>query len=196
MGHIYFEADESLYLSMSFKGTKCVFISRVPTPKELSSCEHFHLTSDRDWNPSEVDLRSLLKISIVKKEKRVKEIFNVRTDQQYSSMIPNDHHLNDVFKYDDPVFDHSLLHSISPSLVQLKERIISAIQTDEHDLEVYPGRRTFVNKERQAQLSADSLAELWHIGPKRAQATLEATTHNGVRAAILPISRPYRSDRM
>ena len=194
---IYFEADESVHIPMDFKGTKFVISSRVPTSDELATCEHLHITSDREWNPSEVDLRSLYKISEVRKAKRQESrISSIEIDQRYSSMVPFDCHLNKVSSYDDPLSDQSLLHTISPSLVQLKECMISAIQTEEHELETYPGRRTFVNKEKQAQLSAESLAELWHIGPKRAQATLDATTQNGVRSAILPISRRYRSDRM
>ena len=35
-----------------------------------------------------------------------------------------------------------------------------------------------------------------YIGPKRAKATLLATTQNGVRSAILPLSRRYRADHM
>ena len=52
------------------------------------------------------------------------------------------------------------------------------------------------SRERHRQLSAESLAEVWLIGPNRAKATLSATTQNGVRSAILPLSRRYRADRM
>ena len=37
---------------------------------------------------------------------------------------------------------------------------------------------------------------MWCIGPNRARATLMATTRRGVRSALLPISRRYRSDKM
>ena len=37
---------------------------------------------------------------------------------------------------------------------------------------------------------------MWGIGPKRAQATIDATTQRGTRSAVLPIARRYRADRM
>ena len=58
-----------------------------------------------------------------------------------------------------------------------------------HDNEIFPAQRSFVSKKQHAQLTADSLAELWGIGPKRARATLLATTQRGIRSAILPLTR-------
>ena len=45
------------------------------------------------------------------------------------------------------------------------------------------------------QRAAD-ISEMWYIGPKRAEATLKATTQHGTRSAILPFGRRYRADRM
>ena len=59
-----------------------------------------------------------------------------------------------------------------------------------------PARRTMVSTERHKKLKASEIAELWGIGPKRAEATLKATTQRGTRSAIMPISRRYRADRM
>ena len=55
---------------------------------------------------------------------------------------------------------------------------------------------TFVSHKRHADLTSNSLAKLWHIGPKQAKATMLATTQNGVRSAIMPLSQQYRSDHM
>ena len=65
-----------------------------------------------------------------------------------------------------------------------------------HDNEVFPVRRSFISRNRHTQLSAESLAKLWCIGPKRAKATLLATTQNGIWSAILPLACRYRADRM
>ena len=171
---IYFEADESLHIPMNFKGTKCVFTSRVPTPDELHQYEHFHLTSSRDWNPSEVDLRAMYRVAAVEKKRRT-QVFSVKVDEQFSSSLPFTFHIDNVFAYQDPVSDVALLYSISPSLVSMKEMMISFIRQDTRDNEFYPSRRTFVNYDRQAKLTAESLAELWHIGIKRARNTLQAS---------------------
>ena len=52
-------------------------------------------------------------------------------------------------------------------------RILSSTQVD------IPARRTFVSDKHHKAISADSVAELWGIGPKRAQATLNAIAQHG-----------------
>ena len=73
---------------------------------------------------------------------------------------------------------------------------MAQVNIESHDTETFPARRSFVSKKRCAQLTADSLAELWGIGPKRALATLLATMQRGIRSAILPLTRWYCADRM
>ena len=50
--------------------------------------------------------------------------------------------------------------------------------------------------ERHKQVTADNLAELWCIGIKRAQATINAISQHYTRSALLPIAKRYRADRM
>ena len=100
------------------------------------------------------------------------------------------------YHYVDPTSDESILSSITPSLVQIKEMVVSQANVKQHDNEVHPARQSFVSRKQHSQLLAESLSEKWYIGPKRAKATLLATTQNGVRSAILPLSRRYRADRM
>lgn len=59
-----------------------------------------------------------------------------------------------------------------------------------------PGLRTFQSKERHNQVSAEQLSEKWHIGLGQAQQTILVTTQKGVRSALLPMARRYRTDRM
>ena len=67
---------------------------------------------------------------------------------------------------------------------------------DEGELhEDIPARRSFTSKERHNQKTADSISELWDIGPIKAAATLRATTQNGQRSAILPLSRRCKANR-
>ena len=76
--------------------------------------------------------------------------------------------------------DESLPHSICPYLVTLRESIISSVSisnnrklqaTHTHDI---PDCHTMVSHEQHKQVTADNLAELWCIGIKRAQATINA----------------------
>ena len=59
-----------------------------------------------------------------------------------------------------------------------------------------PARRTFVSTDRHSKHLAAEISEMWLIGPKRAEATLKATTQYGTRSAILPIGIRYRADHM
>ena len=66
----------------------------------------------------------------------------------------------------------------------------------DQDLEDEPVRCTYVSTERHEKATAETLAERFCIGPERAKATLQATTHMVTRSAILPIGRRYRANRM
>jgi len=55
---------------------------------------------------------------------------------------------------------------------------------------------TFVSQKRHSQISPEQLSERWNKGLTQAKKTLQVTTQKGVRSAILPLSRRYRTDRM
>ena len=188
------QIDDDLYLPLNYRGTKCSFESRAPTRDELNNCTHLHLTSNREWNPDEVDLRALYRVSQVAK-RECRQVYQVRTDTVYESPSPYDYSTRDTFKYLDPASDEAILSEISSSLVQMKEMSISSVQLKTHDNEVLHANRTFINKERHVKLSPESLAENWFIGTKRAEATIKVTTQRGIRSALMPISRRYRADR-
>ena len=57
--------------------------------------------------------------------------------------------------------DEALLSEVLPSLVQLKELSLAQVNMALHDNEVF-------SKNQHAQLTAESLFELWGIGPKQA----------------------------
>jgi hypothetical protein len=59
-----------------------------------------------------------------------------------------------------------------------------------------PAARTFVSSNRHSKVTGENLSEKWNIGLSQARKTLQVTTQNGVRSAILPLSRRYRTDRM
>ena len=69
-------------------------------------------------------------------------------------------------------------------------RSVSAIQSD------LPGHKTFISKQRHSAVTPELLSERWSIGLTQAKQTIKVTTQRGVRSAILPLSRRYRTDRM
>ena len=94
----------------------------------------------------------------------------------YTYPIPTSNHIHDTYSYHDPSSDKAILSEISSSFIKLKEFCIAQINVKEHSNEKLPARRTFVSRKLHADLTAGSLAELWHIGPKRAKATMAETT--------------------
>ena len=92
------------------------------------------------------------------------------------------------------------MHSVEPSIgniVSSERMLISQVDGElSQQPEHVPERRTFVDSARHLKATAESLAELWHIGLNKAKQTLRATTQRGTRSAILRLSRRYRSDRM
>ena len=105
------------------------------------------------------------------------------------------------FEYDHHESDQAILHSISPSLSNLREqclqqvRIMSQVDRFDGHLEDLPVRQTYTSNERHQKLTAEVLADRFGIGVERARLTLRATLQRGMRSAILPISRRYRADR-
>ena len=90
-----------------------------------------------------------------------------------------------------------IFDEIEPGLAQ-----ISAIYSFHEMAEAIKQQRiisattTFVSQKRHPQVTSDQLSERWNIGTSQAKKTLEVTTQRGVRSAILPLSRRYRTDRM
>jgi hypothetical protein len=69
-------------------------------------------------------------------------------------------------------------------------RSLATIQTD------LPGHKTFISKQRHSAVTPEQISERWNIGLTQAKQTIKVTTQRGVRSAILPLSRRYRTDRM
>ena len=114
---------------------------------------------------------------------------------QSAPSLPSTIH-DEKYAYLDPSSDKALLSDVSPWLMQMKELLMAQVNIESHDNEIFSARRSFVSRKRHTQLRAESLAELWGIGPKRAQATLLATTQRGIWSATLPLTRRYQDDRM
>ena len=53
---------------------------------------------------------------------------------------------------------------------------------------------TFVSHSRHLKASVELIADLWCIGIKKANATLEMTNQRGIISVILPLSHRYQAD--
>ena len=120
----------------------------------------------------------------------------MKVNEKYASLSPSDFHTESTRQYIDPSSYEAILSEINSVLVSFSEDSRRSINSTYAIGNEVPSRKTLISHERHCNVTSDLLAELWHIGPRRARATIDATTQNGVRSTILPLSRRYRSDRM
>ena len=191
------DVDNNLTIPLRTVGTKVMFRTRVPTPYELETSDHIHMTSSTPWNPAEV----VMMVQATNQggnthdphpwKRQIETIDSTWTSYQQYEYLDVEAHSDDAY-----------MDSIDPSLVRLgdrlqqKQRRITAQVETVYDQTDTPGRRTFVSDERHTKLTAEMIAEKFGISIPRAQRTLRVTTQRGVRSAILPISRRYRADRI
>jgi hypothetical protein len=185
MHSLSIEVNSMMTIPLRAFGTKVGFRTRTPMTVELQTCEHIQMTSPHTWTPSDVQM-----IQATEQDKaspwkrRLEALYSIDHRSEYVDAGSND----------------ALLDSIEPSLVGpvdlLKRKYyISQINTIYDQIDV-PARRTFISDERHVKVSSELIAERFGISMNRAQKTIRVTTQRGVRSAILPIARRYRSDRV
>ena len=181
------EIDNSTFIPFSTKGTKIYFKSRTPTYDELRDCRRIDMTSMNEWNPSEVQLKSISRTS----EEKIRNCYFIQAiNADYTNPYER------TWQYDNPTSDEAILHSINPILTQwVKSTTRSTEALPLSEIKILQEPRTYISTQRHNQITAEDLAEKFCIGLERAQATLRATRQRGTRSAILPISRRYRADR-
>ena len=169
--------DTTLPLEMN--GTICQFTTRVPSNDELEYCPRIILTSDLPWDPSQPMLPSLTRDRGLK----------ANQVSQVNSFHP---------VYNDCESDLALSR-ISAALTT--RTLLPALMTNIR----YTGEESSSNanvissvnsRARHADISPEALAEKWKIGLQTAKDTLKVTTQNGIRHALHPLKRRYRTDNM
>jgi hypothetical protein len=168
-GSIYIQAPESeMTLPLSTLGTILYLHSRTPTNQELVDCRHIVLTSENEWNPTDIVL-SAVEVQVGVKEERQR---GYNHDMRMLSTISSVYH---------PEYSYNRLrHVFAFTMEQIQD---------------LPPRYTFTSKKRHSSVTAADLSEKWQLGLRQAEATIDNTTQKYVRSALLPLSRRYRTDR-
>ena len=108
--------------------------------------------------------------------------------------------LSSISKFDNIDHTHDKLCPIlHPEYLQYRISSISADASGEERYQVpsdLPGLKTFQSSERHTSITPEAISEMWQIGVAQARKTIQVTTQRGVRSAIMPMARRYRSDRM
>ena len=159
--------DKRLYIPLTSQGINILFETRVPTQQELDDCPHVNLTSDTEWNPTEIRLPNA--------SNNTQHLYGL----QCSALITSCYHTNTfIQKISSLAGDHTSSEFASNQNMS--------------DISV---PQTFMSQDWKSFVDPDSLSDKWLIGRQQAQQTIQVTTQRGIRSAVLPLSRHYRADR-
>ena len=184
--------DTTLPLEMN--GTICFLNTRVPSQDEIEHCPHIIMTSELPWDPSQLTVplspapRDGDKRTRTTRVDQVSSRLNTSRAPNYGSWrLPLDEGESDI-----------ALSKVSTALTP--KTMLSALATSvrysgEEDLKMT--KVSAVNtRSRHADVTPEVLAEKWRIGLQTAKDTLKVTTQNGIRHALHPLKRRYRTDTM
>ena len=177
-------------IPMRMNGSFASMDTRCPTEEELETCTKIYLSDEEHWNPS-----SPLNISMAYSQK----ISNYTTE------------IDRCLASISQIYDSQHVDGLARSLSE--EVIISSTKSHDRNQkktkaqclkgkEIYQYRppQPFIEAgsmftdNRHHPPTAESLARKWNIGLKRAKATLKVTTQAGVRSALHPLTRRYRTN--
>lgn len=189
-----------MFIPFCMDGSAVYFESRVPSQHEFETLPHIVLTSKERWDPRARPLRAVytqFPSGLRERASRIRERWD---------MFP---HNRDRWDMSPPTRDR---WDMSPIIDEdeFRIRVINSVNIkDWYEVEhpsyltstVAPGISprnigAVVTPHRHTPVTAENLSRLWNIGLDRAQRTLRATTQDGIRTAIHPITRRYRVDHL
>ena len=180
--------EEGFVACLKSSGTNIYIDTWTPTHKDLEVHRHIELTSPRPWNPYEVQFPGLSEIEIGEIEER-----NI-SSLEYNTK-PNDDaktDFDDAYNRPLRIFD---IRAFNARIMKSSVIPTKISNGPLHEDQLMPPK-TFISTSRHSNTTPEDLSEAWNISIEQAKMTLEATTQNHVRSAIMPLSRRYRIDRM
>ena len=174
------DPDEVITLPLETAGTNILATTRTPSQDELDNCVHVVLTSQREWEPTNVKFPAP-KWTIA--EEKASRVSAIGTGQQMQEDV-----LEELFNVDS--FARRLIARCRVETIPCTRAVNNVIVSD------VPTPNTFISGDRKSDITPESLAERWLIGLDTAKQTLAKTTQRLVRSALLPLSRRYKADRI
>jgi hypothetical protein len=184
-------------IPMEFGRSFVYFKSQAPTMEEIRDNPHIEMTSDFPWDPATVGQHPLSR----EEEEQWKIVAKVQIDQHTISARPDEPQLHyDKLEYDILMSSHSAAYSerILIQCLILSIQVASCHEEDE-DLEDKTDvpQQTVASVDiwmRHTAVSAEEISRKFGVGLETARKTLKATTQCGIRHAVHPLSRRYRTD--
>ena len=168
---------EDYDIPFRMEGSTATFSSRCPTPEEMDSCHKILLSDPESWDPANV----VFNISTIVTKN------NIRVMSEYDiamQSISSGYQREDMYK--------SLINSVDvkfPTVVASVEKLNPA---EKPMINEY-GKSSFTTQ-RHNKISPEMISKKWGCGLDTARNTLTGTTQLGVRSAIGPLTRRYRTD--
>jgi hypothetical protein len=164
--------------------------TRAPTWKEIQDCTWIVMTDEVDWDPLNLNLHPRSK----EEEEMNRLVASVRIHDVVVDARPNESQIRNPTHESDVI-----LSSVSSALTDatMVPRMIASIRVATYLREDdEPTVATIGSKQRHSAVNAEELARKWRIGLETARKTLKVTTQFGIRHALHPLRRRYRTDHM
>jgi hypothetical protein len=172
-------AHPSVFIPFETVGATIFFQSRTPTDDELDQYRYqqVELTEDIEWDPVNVDLNTT----------EQKETASRRHEMQSEMIGETDLVLGNISAvYVEQEFSTRLIGSVRTSEARINE--MKRQRMDEIN--------GMLSATRHSIATPEYIARKWGIGLDTARVTLRVTTQRGIRHAIHPLHRRYRTDRL
>ena len=206
--------DANTMIPFQLQGSTAVFMSRPPTEQEKRDLfdTRIILTSDDSWDPDNVNAPTRKENgevwNRVKKPVRTRHESEVTSNTSAVQVLRRNVCLDALHVCDTEELDAGLVDSdgdarlvagISTALTDetLLPRIVSNVRVAHEGIESKKiNISDTVSANRHSDISPETLSRHWAIGVETARKTLRVTTQQGIRQAIHPITRRYRTDTM
>ena len=170
---------DDCFIPFNTEGSTVYFDSFVPTDTMLETLRHIELTSDEEWDPSNVDMQRYLP----------------QGNKRFIQQMRRNTRIEDVPETD------SHLASISDAYcsTSFARRMIESVHIESrNDTETCDIRTTAEVKSntRHSKITPERVSQVFGVGLSTAKLTLAVTTQKGVRQAIHPLNRRYRVDHL
>ena len=174
---------------MEMMGTIAYVTMRAPTWQEIRDCPHVIMTDDKEWDPSTLNLRPRSK----EEEEYTRIVSSVRTDRVDINALPSDPQFWAPMQETDVI-----LSSVSSALCDetMIPRLIASVKVATYIREEETKVDSIMSNQRHSTVNAEELSRKWGIGLETAKKTLKVTTQFGIRHALPPLRRRYRTDYM
>jgi hypothetical protein len=170
--HSIYVPEMKLRISLELQGVMSGFQARLPTPTEIDTCVHVELTAQDTWDPSsdELEKQELLKESRLSTVAGTESTMFSDRKSEVSAVLS---------AVSSTLVDDEFVRGMEESV-----RITSAVASS-----------TVRTKSRHSTMEPMELSRRWGIGLLTAQKTLRVTTQRGLRTAVHPLHRRYRTQQ-